>query len=186
METSRTACRATIALLGAALLNAPPAIAQTAQPAPTGAPINRPMDIWPGVIFVCVPEQKLAWSFPACEQIGKEAQRLAEAGKVRLAIAGTPRAPADVNEAARQAGFDGQRALSVVARFTSGADAGSNLALQATSRADANPGVTQPLYRTVYSQSAILRQGATARDAATTGKTMLEGLFETFLKPVKR
>jgi len=175
------------AIAGALLLLVSPADAQTVPPAPPGAPINRMMDIWPGIVFVCVPDTKLKWSFPACEGIEKEAQRLAEAGKVRIAIAGTPKAPADPKEAARQAGFDGERALSIVAKFASAANAGSDLSLQATSRADANPGVTAPLYRTVYAQSAILRQSATAGDAVATGKTMLEGLFKgVLLQPVKR
>jgi hypothetical protein len=175
-----------IACAGATLLLPLPAVAQTAPPASPGAPINRMMDIWPGIVFVCVPDAKLKWSFPACEGIEKEAQRLTE-GQVRIAIAGAPPRPVDPKEAARQAGFDGERALSIVAKFTSEPNAGSNLSLEVTSRADANPGVTAPLYRTVYAQSAILRQSATAKDAVATGKTMLEGLFKgVLLQPAKR
>lgn len=144
------------------------------------------MDIWPGTVFVCVPDATLKWSFPACEAIAEEAQRLAEAGKFRLAVAGTPKSPG-VKEAARQAGFDSDIALSIVATFSrESGDAKGRLALEATSRADANPGVTQPLYRKIFTQSALLQGKATTNDAIATGKTLLEGLFEWLLRPVKR
>jgi hypothetical protein len=175
------------ALFCATLSLSQPAMAQTVQPAPAGAPIARLADIWPGIVFVCVPDAKLAWSFPACEGIEKEARRLAETGQVRIAVAGGPKTPRP-NEAARQAGFDGERALAVVAKFTAASkpDEGGNLTLEATSRADANPGVTQPLYRTIYTQSALLRQSAREKDAIATAETMLGGLFGMLLRPVKR
>jgi hypothetical protein len=174
-------------IVSATLLLALPASAQTAAPAPTGAPINRMMDIWPGIVFVCVPDAKLKWSFPACEGIEKEAERLARTGQARIAIAGTPRAPADAKEAARQAGFDGERALSIVVTISpETGNFNGKLSLEATSRTDENPGVTRPLYRTIYLQSALLRSEATTKDAVTTTKTMLEALFEVLLRPVKR
>lgn len=151
-----------------------------------GAPVPRMMDLWPGIVFVCVPSAMISWSFQACETIEKEAERLAATGKLRIAITGSPTAPDDPKEAARRAGFAHERALSVVATFAPDGEAASKLSLEASARADANPGITEPLYRTIYLQSAVLQPQAQAKDAVATGRAMLAGLFKELQGPAKR
>jgi hypothetical protein len=163
----------------------------TLLPAPAGATtpatsIGRPIDTWPGIVFVCVPSAMISWSFQACESIEKEAQRMAATGKLRIAITGSPTAPDDPKEAARRAGFAHERALSVVATFAPDGEAASKLSLEASARADANPGVTEPLYRTIYSRSAVLQPQAQAKDAVAAGRGMLEGLLKELSQPAQR
>lgn len=168
------------ALAWATLLQAP-AGATTA-----GTSVERMIDNWPGIVFVCVPSAMISWSFQACEDIEKEAQRMAATGKLRIAITGSPTAPDDPKEAARRAGFTHERALSVVATFAPDGETASKLSLEASARADADPGVTEPLYRTLYARSAVLQPQAQAKDAVATGRSMLAGLFKELMKPPTR
>lgn len=151
-----------------------------------GGAVERMIDFWPGIVFVCVPSAMISWSFQACETIEKEAERLAATGKLRIAITGSPTAPDDPKEAARRAGFAHERALSVVATFAPDGEAASKLSLEASARADANPGVTEPLYRTISVQSAVLQPQAQAKDAVATGRAMLTALFKELQGPTKR
>lgn len=168
--------------LACVLFVAPAAIAQMAKPSPPGAPIARRMDIWPGAIFVCVPMAAIDASFDVCKAIEAEAVRLASAGAVRLVIGGQANSLKDL---ARAAGFDRDRALEIVAQFD-GPAMSPSLSLKATSRTDANPGVTTPTYKVVFTQSATLPHDEISETGTKSGRIMLRGFFEMFLRPIGR
>ena len=166
-------------VLGSAIVAAP-ALAQE-----TGQPGKRLMDLWSGIVFFCGSDPALAWSGEACAGIGTEAIRQAEAAGVGLVVLQASGDPEQTEKLAAAAGFDGGKALYMLATFKGPSAPGglSNLDFLGQYRAESPPGATGERWQNTFMQGSVLDPGATARDAEEVARIVMEGFFEAVLAP---